>query len=414
MDISALRDRNPERQVLSVGQLNENIKAIIENNAFLKYVTVKGEISNFTHHSSGHLYFTLKDEEGQIRAVMFRPAAMALRFIPEDGMKVVVFASVSVYIKSGQYQLYVKDLQPDGVGALYQAFEQLKNKLSLEGLFAEEHKKTIPRMPMKIGVITSPTGAAVHDIMDITGRRFPLATVYLYPSLVQGDAAEESLIRGLSFFEESHLCDVIIIGRGGGSIEDLWAFNGERLARKIYDMQTPVISAVGHETDFTICDFVADLRAPTPSAAAELSVPDVREISMWLDTVSDRLCELLLSATERKQKDFRLLAERLRMQKEAIFSDMQSRLFEMKNSLFATISPLLDKKQFALSVLCEKAEALSPLAVLSRGYSIAENENGVIRSAVQLQSGDVFDIRFGDGKARVKTVNVENSLGEKK
>ncbi len=414
MDISALRDRGPDRQTMTVGELNENIKSIIENTASLKNVSVKGEISNFKRHTSGHLYFTLKDEEGQVRVVMFRMAASALRFSPEDGMKVVVSASVSVYTKTGQYQLYVRDMQPDGVGALYKAFEQLKNKLYLEGLFDESRKKPIPRMPSRIGVITSPTGAAVRDIIDITGRRFPLATIYLYPSLVQGDSAEESLIRGLDYFETTGLCDVVIIGRGGGSIEDLWAFNGERLARKISGMTTPVISAVGHETDFTICDFVADLRAPTPSAAAEISVPDSRELLQWLDGVRARLCDLLLSCTERKEKMFTSLSDAFLFQAEKVVSDRKRELDITENLLKSAMTPFLDKKAYALSVLSEKVQALSPLSVLSRGYALAENENGIIRSSAQLKIDDTFDLRFSDGKIGVRTVYTDHSTGESK
>ena len=245
MDINSLRERD-KRDVFSVSDLNEYIKNIFENNRTLASVSVRGEISNFVSHRSGHLYFSLKDSDGQIRAVMFRSRAMSLKFIPESGMKVIVHGSVTVYPRDGSYQIYVSSMQPDGIGALYLAYEQMKARLAEEGLFDEDHKKPIPPIPARIGVITSPTGAAVRDIINVTGRRFPQAEVYLYPALVQGEGAEESLIRALDYLDKSRLCDVIIIGRGGGSIEDLWAFNSEKLARRIYEAQVPVISAVGH------------------------------------------------------------------------------------------------------------------------------------------------------------------------
>ena len=270
-DINALRERS-NITPFSVSELNEYIKSVFENDRTLSGVTVSGEISNFTNHRSGHLYFSLKDADGQIRAVMFRSRAMSLKFMPESGMRVIVRGSVTVYTRDGSYQIYVSSMQPDGIGALYLAYEQMKARLALEGLFDPAHKLPIPEYPKRIGVITSPTGAAVRDIINVTGRRYPGADLYIYPALVQGAEAEESLVKAVDYFDRSGLCDVVIIGRGGGSIEDLWAFNSERLARRIYDASVPIISAVGHETDFTICDFVSDMRAPTPSAAAEISV----------------------------------------------------------------------------------------------------------------------------------------------
>ena len=283
MDISSLRERD-NIGTFSVSELNGYIKRIIESNRTLASVTVKGEISNFTAHRSGHFYFSLKDSEGQIKAVMFRSRAQTLRFMPESGMKVIVHGSVSVYERDGVYQLYASSIQPDGIGALYLAYEQLKEKLYKNGIFDPAHKMPLPKYPEKIGVITSPTGAAVRDIINVLKRRYPIASIYLYPSLVQGDGAEEDLIKAVDYFDRSNLCDVIIIGRGGGSIEDLWAFNSEKLAMRIFDCKIPIISAVGHETDFTICDFVADMRAPTPSAAAEISAPDIAELLLRLDS----------------------------------------------------------------------------------------------------------------------------------
>ena len=300
MDISSLRERNMPRE-LSVSELNAYVKRLFDNDRALNAISVRGEISNFTYHRTGHLYFTLKDEDSQIRAVMFRSSASTLKFMPENGMKVIIRGSINVYTQTGSYQIYVNSMQPDGIGALYVAYEQLKSKLESEGLFSDEYKKQIPEYPKKIGVITSPTGAAVRDIINVTGRRFPLAQIYLYPSLVQGDGAEDNLIKALDYFESSGLVDLVIIGRGGGSIEDLWAFNGEKLARRIFECKTPIISAVGHETDFTICDFVADLRAPTPSAAAEIAVPDSRELRLRISGLYDRCERALDRVCERKE-----------------------------------------------------------------------------------------------------------------
>ena len=246
MDISSLRERSGSGP-MTVTELNSFIKNMFDGNRLLQGVSVTGEISNFTAHKSGHLYFSVKDTEGQIRAVMFRSAAAGLKFIPENGMKVILRGSVSVFVRDGSYQLYVTSMQPDGVGALYLAYEQMKERLGSEGLFDDIHKKPIPRYPERIGVITSPTGAAVRDIINVLGRRYPLATVYLYPAIVQGDSAEATLVKGIDFFDKSHLVDTVIIGRGGGSIEDLWAFNSEKLARRIFAADVPIISAVGHE-----------------------------------------------------------------------------------------------------------------------------------------------------------------------
>ena len=274
-----------ERQALSVTQLNEYLKMVLDGDRVLSNVFVRGEISNFKLYSSGHAYFTLKDDAGQLKSVMFRSYCSRLIFKPEDGMRVIAHGRVSVYESSGQYQLYVDDMQPDGAGSLAMRFEQLKRKLAAEGLFDEARKRPLPPMPRRIGVITSPSGAAVHDIINVLGRRFPAAEMILYPSEVQGAQAPAQLISGVEFFSMTGLVDVIILGRGGGSAEDLWAFNDEYLARAVASCSIPVISAVGHESDFTICDFVADRRAPTPSAAAEIAVPDMGEILRGLVSV---------------------------------------------------------------------------------------------------------------------------------
>ena len=396
MDISVLRER-PSPMAMTVLELNEYIKNIFDSNRALSSVTVKGEISNFTLHRSGHLYFSLKDSDSQIRAVMFRSSAARLKFIPENGMKVIAHGSVSVYSRDGSYQFYVNSLQPDGVGALYLAYEQLKARLEAEGIFSSESKRKIPSFPERIGVITSPTGAAVRDIINVTGRRYPLAKIYLYPSLVQGDGAEENLIKALDYFNKTKLVDTVIIGRGGGSIEDLWAFNSERLARKIYEMKIPVISAVGHETDFTICDFVADLRAPTPSAAAELAVPDIRELFMTLSAAEERIALALVRLSERKREAFVARTEKLFKTISDGLASRRDELGALKESINKALGTAVKDKTALMRLYAEKLNALSPLSVLSRGYAIPENEKGVIRSVDEAEFGDKIKLRLKDG-----------------
>jgi exodeoxyribonuclease VII large subunit len=378
--------------------LNEYIKGRLENDPRLSRVFVRGEISNFTRHSSGHLYFSIKDEGGQIRAVMFRSAAASMSFVPEDGMKVLVTGSVSVYVKSGAYQIYVTSLRPDGLGALYLAYERLKRKLEEEGLFSEERKRPLPQFPKKIGVITSPTGAAIRDILHITGRRYPLADILLYPALVQGDGAPQSLLSGLCYFANTDI-DVIIIGRGGGSIEDLWAFNNEAVARQIAEMPMPVISAVGHETDFTICDFVADLRAPTPSAAAELAVPDIRELYLSLDAIAERAASALSHMAKQKKERLLSLEDRLRLLGEGRLLDgRRQSLSHLYERLKAAFTVDFERKRAALSAKAEKAEALSPLRVLCRGYCVAQTESGTLTSVDGANVGQPLSLTLSDGK----------------
>ncbi len=409
MDISALRERTSPA-AMTVAELNEFIKNIFDSTRALNSVTVKGEISNFTLHRSGHLYFSLKDSESQIKSVMFRSSAARLKFIPENGMKVIAHGSVSVYSRDGSYQLYVNSLQPDGVGALYLAYEQLKAKLEAEGLFSAEAKLPIPEFPARIGVITSPTGAAVRDIINVCGRRYPLAKIYLYPSLVQGDGAEENLIKALDYFNKTKLVDTVIIGRGGGSIEDLWAFNSEKLARKIYGMEIPVISAVGHETDFTICDFVSDLRAPTPSAAAELATPDIRELIMTLSGCEERLGLSLVRLAERKREKYESVYQRLVGVGEKIAYQKRENLAALSDNLAKIISSQLKDKGTALKIYAEKLSALSPLAILSRGYAIPENENGIIRSVNDVNDGEIFKLRLKDGALTGKIEKIKRGF----
>ena len=398
IDINSLRERD-NTDILSVSGLNNYIKNLFENNRTLTSVSVRGEISNFVNHRSGHLYFSLKDADGQVRAVMFRSRATTLKFIPESGMRVIVHGSVTVYPRDGSYQIYVSSMQPDGIGALYLAYEQMKARLAEEGLFNEIHKKAIPMIPRRIGVITSPTGAAVRDIINVTGRRYPYADVFIYPALVQGEGAEDSLVRALDYLDKSRLCDVIIIGRGGGSIEDLWAFNSEKLARRIFDAETPIISAVGHETDFTICDFVADLRAPTPSAAAEIAVPDKRELFMRLDNYDDRLTKALIRTVERARE---------RLNRVAIATN-DSKLYETLDMRREKVEYLAEKAELLVKNMLKdarerlannsaRADALSPLSTLLRGYSIAEINESTINSVSDLNIGDEFSLRLSDGK----------------
>ena len=407
IDINSLRERD-NTAVFSVSDLNEYIKNIFENNRTLSSVTVRGEISNFVNHRSGHLYFSLKDPDGQIRAVMFRSRAQTLKFMPESGMKVILHGSVTVYPRDGSYQLYVSSMQPDGIGALYLAYEQMKARLADEGLFDESHKRPIPAFPRRIGVITSPTGAAVRDIINVTGRRYPNAELYLYPALVQGEGAEDSLVRALDYLDRSGLCDLIIIGRGGGSIEDLWAFNSEKLARRIFAADVPIISAVGHETDFTICDFVADLRAPTPSAAAELAVPDKRELMLRIDSYDDRLHLALKNKLIRsKERLSNIIARSESFSLDNMVKSKREtlvRLYEKANML---ISSRMEKarERFALSV--EKTDILSPLSILSRGYSIAQLDGRIIKTKDEIKIDDSLSLILSDGEIDVRVTDIK-------
>ena len=410
MDISALRERIPGS--VTVSELNGIVKSTIENNRLLTSVTVKGEISNFTDHRSGHLYFSLKDSDSQLKAVMFRMSRERLKFMPENGMKVLAHGSVNVFTRDGTYQLYVSSLEPDGIGALYLAYEQLKSKLETEGLFDLSHKKPIPQYPDAIGVITSPTGAAVRDIINVLGRRYPYAKIYLYPALVQGAGAEKSLCRGIEYFNSSRLVDTVIIGRGGGSIEDLWAFNSEKLARLIYFADVPIISAVGHETDFTICDFVADLRAPTPSAAAELAVADRRELMMRIDALQNRLDTALINkARADRVRIASVLNSQAFRRPELSFADKHLKLDTLYSRLSAAAQKSLNDKKAQTAVICGKLDALSPLSVLSRGYAIVESSGQVYKSVSSLAVGDKIQVSLSDGSigATVTEIKEKNN-----
>ena len=394
-------------KVLSVSQLNFYIKSVIENDPRLNFVFLTGEISNLTnHYRSGHIYLSLKDEKSIIRAVMFAGNARNLRFQPQDGMKVICRGRIAVYEPNGQYQLYIEDMQPDGVGTLTIAFEQLKKKLAEKGFFDNAHKKPIPKFPKTIGVITSPTGAAVQDIRNILSRRYPCADIVMCPVLVQGESAPAQLTEAVRKLDEYNACDVIIIGRGGGSIEDLWAFNSEELACAIYDCKIPVISAVGHETDFTICDFVSDLRAPTPSAGAELAVPDKDELMSFYNSQ----LQYISSMTDAKLKrhcnlvtDFRRRLSLVSPQSK--IDKYEQQLSVLSNKAEAFIADTINKTDNSIRTSAAKLESLNPVAVLSRGYAIAEKDGQVVSSKNQLSVDDEFSIEFSDGKISAKYIN---------
>lgn len=384
-----------EPKIATVSQINGYVKKILDHNIILNNVWIKGEISNFKHHYSGHLYITLKDEGGVLKAVMFRSSAQSLTFEPSDGMKVLARGRISVYEAGGSYQLYIEEMIPDGVGELYIAYEQLKKQLAEEGLFDEVHKKPIPQFPKRVGVVTASTGAAVRDIINVITRRYPMAEIVIYPAQVQGTGAAQSVVRAIEYFNATKEVDTLIVGRGGGSIEDLWAFNEEITARAIYASQIPIISAVGHETDFTIADFVADLRAPTPSAAAEIAVPSMIELRNRINIDQNRISQNVVGRIESS----RLLLKRFKMKTPKDRIDdynlkLDSLLKSMENSLKMKTMTL--KRQFAEQTA--KLEALSPLQTLSRGYSIPTTEDGtVIRSAEEMKKGMEFTLRLKDG-----------------
>lgn len=387
-----------EKVTLSVSEVNDYLKMLIDGDRVMANIFVRGEVSNCKQYASGHIYFTLKDAEGQLKCVMFRSYASRLTFRLQDGMRVVAHGRISVYKESGQYQLYADEIMPDGVGSLAMQFEQLKRRLEEEGLFDLSRKKLLPSMPGRIGVITSPSGAAVRDIINILGRRFPAAQMILYPSLVQGSEAAQNLIAGLNFFELTKLCDVIIIGRGGGSMEDLWAFNDEHLARAIAACTIPVISAVGHETDFTICDFVADRRAPTPSAAAELAVPDMGELLQSLSGLENHMRQLAAGKVVQEKRMLESICNaRVFARPETLLDSFRMKLQLREESLLRNTDAAIAKKKQALGNAAGRLEALSPLSVLSRGYAAVAKNGMTVMRAADVRTGDPLEIRFADG-----------------
>ena len=402
---------NPEfskPRIISVSQLNYYVKSLLDNDPRLSNVFLTGEISNLTdHYRSGHIYFSLKDKNSVVRAVMFAGNARGLKFKPEEGMKVIALCRVSLYETTGSYQIYVEDMQPDGIGALTLAYEQLKKKLEAKGIFAPEHKKPIPSFPKTVGVITSPTGAAVQDIRNILTRRFPGIDIVLCPVLVQGAGAPEQLIRAVNLFNEYDLADVIILGRGGGSIEDLWAFNDENLAYAIYASNIPIISAVGHETDFTISDFAADLRAPTPSAAAELAVPDREELLAYYNSQRQYLGSLIDNKFS-AQMNFlsECKASALRNSPENIISAYKTKLDSLTERAAASVKNTFTVKSEGMKKTGAKLEALNPVSVLQRGYAIAELDGRIINSVKEIKVDDTFKLTLNDGEFKAKVTEI--------
>lgn len=387
---------------LTVTQVNTYIKAILDENVHLKNIYIVGEISNFLHYfRSGHMYFTLKDENSQLKAVMFSSNASRLKFKPNDGMKVLCRGRISVYDKDGNYQLYVDDMQPDGIGTLAIAFEQLKEKLSKEGLFDEVYKKPIPKFPRKIGVATSDMGAAVEDIKNITKRRYPIAELVIVPTVVQGDSAPDDICKSIKILDCRDDIDVIIVGRGGGSLEDLWAFNTEQVARAVFECNTPIISAVGHETDYTICDFVSDLRAPTPSAAAELAVPDSSALISYLDDIKNRLSSLLYNKIDKEyQKLDNLLINTPLENMNDYINQKSDDLEVLQTRLFDGFSYLLEQKSNDLKNKISRLDALSPLKILLRGYTLTSIDGKTVGDVNDIKVGDAIDVTFTNGKSK--------------
>ena len=390
---------------ISVTDLNKYIKDKIDKDEVLNNVLVKGEISNYKHHYTGHLYFTLKDENSLIKCIMFKGYAANLKFEPKDGMKVTILGSVSVFERDGVYQIYVKAMQEDGIGSLYKAYEEMKAKLEKEGLFDQSHKKKIPLMPKCIGVLTSNTGAVIRDIINVSTRRNPNVYIKLLPVPVQGEGAAEKIVDAINLMNEKKLADVIIVARGGGSLEDLWPFNEEIVARAIYNSDLPVISAVGHETDFTIADFVADLRAPTPSAAAELAVPNILDLKIKLEGYNNRYKLALKKKVEfmklryEKCMNSRVFKEPLqKINEKYILLDMKVK------SIQNSISNIYNSKKTNMIKHIAKLDALSPLKTLTRGYSIVQTNGKIVKSINQIKKDDEIDIKLIDGNAKAKVM----------
>ncbi len=418
------------KEYITVSELTKYIKGIIDDNIYLNRVYIKGEISNFKYHTRGHFYFTLKDELSRINAVMFSSSVKNVKFTPTDGMKVLVTGRISVYESTGGYQIYVDNMLEDGVGNLYVAFNQLKDKLSKEGLFDVSHKRKIKRIPKKIGIITASTGAAIRDILTTIKRRYPVCETILFPSLVQGEHAKYDIVKKIELANTYTDIDTLIVGRGGGSIEDLWPFNEEIVARTIYNSKIPVISAVGHEIDYTIADFVSDLRAPTPTAAAELAVPDITTIINYLNTARQRLTNAITTICDtNKQILYKLedsyalkrptaIYEVLEQKLDNIIDNLNNKinniieirkihLFELTNSyVFCNKDIIFNYKIDKLNHIIHKLEILNPLSTLRRGYTITKIDNKVISSSTLIKKDDILNIEFFDGNIISKVLEV--------
>lgn len=395
--------------LLTVSQLNTYIKSLLDGDPHLQSVYVCGEISNFVnHYRSGHFYLSLKDDNAVIQAVMFRSAASRIKFTPQNGMKVLVRGRVSLFERSGQYQIYIDDMQPDGVGSLQLAFEQRKEKLAKEGLFDADRKRPIPKYPARIGVVTSPTGAVLQDIRNVLTRRYPLATLVLCPVLVQGTEAAGQIAAAIRRFHDCGAADVLIVGRGGGSIEDLWAFNEEIVVRAVAASQIPIISAVGHETDFTLCDFAADLRAPTPSAAAELAAPDRADLHIQLFERQAAMKRALQRRVEENRRHLLAIRQSRSMASPLYAVELRRmkldyRAEQLKSAFLHTVRT----QRQAFGVLAGKLDALSPLKVLARGYAIASNEQGLVTKAAQAKPGENLNLKFMDGSLSCRVISRE-------
>ena len=394
--------------ILTVSQLNTYAKSILDQDSNLNNVFVSGEISNFVdHYRSGHLYMSIKDNNASIKAVMFAVNASRLKFKPENGMSVIIRGRVSIYERDGQYQLYIDDMQPDGIGSLSLAFEQLKERLAKEGLFSQEHKKPIPQMPSKIGVISSPTGAAVQDVLNVLGRRFPLVEIVFAGVKVQGEGSAEQICKAIEKLNEFDAVDVIIIARGGGSAEDLWEFNNEKLAYAIYNSSIPIISGVGHETDFTICDFVADLRAPTPSAAAELSVPDANQQYFYISSLKNTIDSIINEKLFECESDFAKLCESdVLTNPVSIIDNCEDYLISLTELINENLNKKIDDSLNEFSILCSSLDNLSPLKVLARGYSMIKKNDFVVSSVEDIEENDEIEITFSNGSAKAQIIEV--------
>ncbi len=398
-------------KVLSVTQVNEYVRATLDADPLLNAVAVKGEISNYKLYPSGHHYFTLKDDNAALKCVMFRNYGMRLRFRPENGMKVIAAGNISVYARDGAYQLYCNTIIPDGVGDLHIAFEQLKAKLSAEGLFDPEHKKPIPKYPATIGIITSSAGAAIHDMLRILSKRYPLCNVKLLPVRVQGDEAPGEIAAAIGYANHHKLADLLIVGRGGGSIEDLWAFNDEIVARAIYASEIPVISAVGHEPDVTISDYVADLRAATPSNAAELAVPDQNALRQRFDETATRMTNVLVSRVSALRNRLKAISATPALQSANQYANQRRQaLLQMDSRLRSACNLMVSNEKRRFVSLAAKMDAMSPLKVLSRGYAVARSSEGnVIRSINHVAVNDNIDVLFHDGVISAKIIGKKES-----
>ena len=396
-------------RVYSVSDINNYIKQLISNDGILSGLSVRGEISNFKHHYTGHMYFTIKDENSVLKCVMFKTQASQLKFLPQNGNKVIVSGYVSVFERDGQYQLYASDMQPDGLGALHLAFEQLKNKLQQEGLFEAAVKKKLPLLPKSIGVVTSSTGAVIRDIINVTYRRHSKMKLVLYPVAVQGVQAAGQIAAAIDKLNQMGQVDVIIVARGGGSLEELWAFNEEMVARSVFASKIPVISAVGHETDFTICDFVSDLRAPTPSAAAELAVPDVEVLKYKLQNYNVRMKSALVKKLSLCETQLQKIKSR------PVFRQPYDRLNQYRlkldnevKHLFKNNEMLMKDKRAQFALLAGKLDALSPLKILERGYSVVRDSTGTIVNTLdKVKPGDMVEVSLKDGKANCSVISTE-------